>query len=329
MAGTIPIDDPRLNALVVLYATAAKRLETALSSMLVAEGPRKFLIFQRIIRILEDLQGRADAWSSRFIKEFLEDADLSALTALRAAGISAPQFGASISESAVAGIALSLTNDLSKAGDSVRFLAQRIFRVSALEREFPALALQAKREVGIGLAGSEATAAIRGRIGDLLREQFQDGVVTIIASNGRRMSFPLDFYAGMVAQNTRRQAESFATLERARQGGHDLVRVTPNPSKGGDWCDAYRGRVYSISGASDIYPPLAGLPNAGPPFHPWCKHSLGVYIPSLETDAANREAANTDPRFLMQPGEENPNKVIREWWKADREDSLPTQIRFA
>jgi len=328
MANIPPLDDD-VAALVQLYAAAAQRLEVALSAMLVQEGPRRFIIFQRIIRILEELKNGTSAWAEKFIPEFLDSADFSAVSALEASGVTVPQFGASISEGAVRGIALSLTDNLNKASASVQSLAQRIFRSTALEREFPTLANQALREVGSGLAGGEANAAIQGRIGNLLREQFADDVVTVVASNGRRMTFALDYYAGMVAQNTKAQARSFATLERAAQAGHDLVRVTPNPSKGGDWCDAYRGRVYSISGGSDIYPPLAGLPNGGPPFHPWCKHGLGVYVPELSTDAENREAAATDPRFLMQPGEEDPNRVIRAWWEANSAGTLPAPIRNA
>lgn len=326
---TIPPLTDDLDVLVQLYVTAGRRLDVALSAMLVQEGPRRFIIFQRIIRILEDLRQGTSVWASTFITEFLDEADLAAVAALEASGITIPQFGASISEGAVRGIALSLTDNLSKATASVRSLAQRIFRSPALEREFPLLAADAVREVGVGLAGAEATAAIRSRIANQLREQFSDDVVSVIAKNGRRMTFPLDFYAGMVAQNTKAQAQSFATLERAQQARHDLVRITPNPSKGGDWCDAYRGRVYSISGGHPIFPPLAGLPNGGPPFHPWCKHGLGIYVPEFNSDEENQERAATDPRFLMQPGEDDPNRVIRAFWSASRTGDLPDPIRFA
>ena len=329
MATLPPLDDPRLDTLVALYATAARRLEVALGAMLVQEGPRRFIIFQSVISILEELQQNTDAWSAQFITQFLDEADLSAVATLEASGITVPQFGTSISEGAVRGIALSLTNNLQKANASVRVLAQRIFRATALEREFPTLAAAATREVGIGLAGAEATAAIRGRIANQLRQQFAGDVVSVINRNGRRMTFPLDFYAGMVAQNTKAQAQSFATLERAAQANHDLVRVTPNPSKGGDWCDAYRGRVYSISGGHDVFPPLAGLPNGGPPFHPWCKHGLGIYVPAFNSEEENRERAATDSRFLMQPGKEDPKGVISAFWAAKRAGDLPEPIRFA
>ena len=44
-------------------------------------------------------------------------------------------------------------------------------------------------------------------------------------------------------------------------------------------CSKIVGKVYSISGKSDQYPPLASLPNGGPPFHAKCRHVISPYIP--------------------------------------------------
>jgi hypothetical protein len=323
-----PLDDPRLDLLVGIYAEAGQRLRRLLDNLLIEDGPRKFLVYQQILRQLEKLRSSTDAWSDRYVTEFVREAQRGAIPSLEAIGAITPQLGATVPTRAVRALSRALTGDLGKAISSVQALAHRIFRPLALEREFPALALQARREVAVGLAGAEATQPIRKRIAEMLREKFSDGIVTVVAKNGRRLAFPLDFYAGMVASATKAQAHTFATLEQAKEADHDLVRVTPNPSTIGDWCDAYRGRVYSISGGHPTFPPLSSLPNGGPPFHPWCRHGLGIYVPDLNTAIENKERANTDPRFLMQPNE-SVNKIAREWRAAQKAGTTPKAIKFA
>lgn len=324
-----PLDDPRLDLLVALYATAARRIAAQLENLLdLSDSPRRFLIFQQLLTAIRNLEAETDAWSQRFIREFFREADIQALASIQATGITST-INSEVDLQAIRSLANNLNGTLIKGTRSVELLARKIFRSPALEREFPNLALKVQREVGVGLGAGEATEQTRRRVAGLLRQQFRDDVVTVIGSDGRRYTFALDTYAAMVAQATKAQARSVAALNRARQAGLDLVRVTPNPSTTGDWCDAYRGRVFSISGAHPSYPPLASIPNGGPPFHPWCKHGLGIFVPEFHTAAARREFAQVDQRFLMRPGEGNPNRVIRNWWKAKRENNLPEALRNA
>lgn len=323
----VPIEpDPRLEALVGVYAEAARNIARRMDEVMIATGARRFLIYQRILKILEELEGQTDAWSARYIREFLEQADAEAVAALQASG-SAVAFAA-INEGAVAALTASLTGHLAKGRASIEQLATKIFRNPALETEFPTLAAKAKRQISVGMAEGVTNLAIRERVAASLRSQFTDGVVSVVGKGGRRFTFPLDFYAGMVVQATRRQAGSVAVLTRAQEAQHDLVRVTANPSKTGDWCDAYRGRVFSISGAHPIYPPLSGLPNGGPPFHPWCRHSLAIFIEENYDEQQRAEFAKVDRQFLMQPNEDNPNRVVRNWWAAKRENDNPAPLRF-
>ena len=323
----LPIEpDPRLDLLVGVYSEAGRNIARRLDELLLLQGARRFLIYQQILRILEGLGAQTDAWNARYIREFLEESDAAAVAALSTAG-AAVSFAA-INEVAVEQLANSLAGFMSKARSSVEQLASKIFRSPALEREFPGLAAKVQRQVAVGLAEGTTTAATRSRIAAMLRPQFVDGVVSVIGKGGRRFSFPLDYYAGMVAQATKRQANSVAVLTRAQEAAHDLVRVSTNPSKTGDWCDAYRGRVFSISGAHPVFPPLSALPNGGPPFHPWCRHSLEVFVEQFHTPAQIKEVGKIDPQFLMQPNEDNPNRVVRNWWAAKREDDNPAPLRF-
>lgn len=324
-----PLDDKRLDLLVAVYATAARELSDLLSELVdLAESPRRFLIFQQIQAALRNLDQETDVWSQRFIRTFFEEADIKAISAIRSAGITST-LNSEANLGAVSSLVNNLRGTLNKGRQSVELLANKIFRNPAVEREFPNLAFQVQREVAVGLTVGEATIDTRGRVARLLRKQFRDGIVSVVGSDGRRYSFPLDTYAAMVAQSTKAQAQSVATIRRANEAGMDLVRVTPNPSTTGDWCDAYRGRVFSISGADPVYPPLAAIPNGGPPFHPWCKHGLGIFVEAFHTESAKREFSQVDERFLMQPGEPDSKRVIRNWWKASRENSLPPTLRNA
>lgn len=329
MAEIPPLDDERLDLLVAIYLNGADILRRRLSNLLTEDrGAQRLLLFQQVLEILSRLEKETDAWSATYVRQFVDEASAEAVSVLQAAGATSTTLFAPIDERAVRALADSLTGNLAKGRESIATLAQRIFRGLALEQEFPDLAQKAQAEVGVGLSALEEDFRIRSRIQGLLRERFEDGVVSVLAKNGRRMFFPLDFYAGMVAQNVKAQARSVATLERAKQAGFDLVRVTVNPSTVGDYCDAYRGRVYSISGSDPVFPPLAALPNGGPPFHPWCKHGIGIYVPAFHTPEENEERANTDPRFLMEPNEDSPNRVIRNYWEAERKGTLPDEIKF-
>ena len=326
MANLPPLDDPRLDILVGIYAESASRLQALLGDMLLVEGPQRFLLFQRMLGILEGLKGQTDAWSARFIQEFVREADASVSSTLAAAGVTSA-FDPDVPTRAIETLAANLNGTLEKARQSLELQISRIFRNPALEREFPDLALQVQRQIAVGLTVEESLFETRRRVANLLQQRFRDGAVSVIGKGGRRFRFPLDFYAGMVAQNTRAQARSAATLLRAQEAQTDLVQVDAVKSKTGDWCDAYRGRVYSISGGDPNYPPLSALPGGGPPFHPWCRHSVSPFIPEFFTPAQQQEAANTDPRFLMRPGEADENRVVRNWWDAVANDTVPAGPR--
>jgi len=74
--------------------------------------------------------------------------------------------------------------------------------------------------------------------------------------------------------------------------------VSANFSTVEDFCDAYRGRIYSLSGTDPLAPPLASLPNGGLLFHPNCLHALSAWVREFEGEAQYQARAVTDPRFL-------------------------------
>lgn len=320
------LDDPRLEILVGFYVTASNQLGTLMSQLLDLPPQQRFAVMQRVQNVLRQLQDRTERWAAFNLPRIYKEADDQAIDILRRAGLG--EFLASeVDAQAIEGLGQGLLGPLEKARQSVEFQATKIFRSTSLAREFPSLALQAERRVAVGLTQRETFIAIEREIASTLRQTFSNNVVSILGSDGRRHRFGLDFYAAMVAQNARSQARSAATVVRARQAGHDLVRVTANKSLTGDWCDAYRGRVYSLSGESNIYPWIGLIPNGGPPFHPWCRHGMTIFIPAFHSEAQQRAFADTQSRFLMRPNERDPNRVIRAWNEAVKLEGEPAPLR--
>jgi hypothetical protein len=114
-----------------------------------------------------------------------------------------------------------------------------------------------------------------------LREQFRavadDGWIEI---NGR--SYKADAYARMVALTRTREATVIARHERLESLGMDLVRIVGRVSD--NFCTAYLGQVFSLSGRHPRYPAISELQSGGPPFHPNCSKSTAPYVEELATE---------------------------------------------
>ncbi len=323
-----PLDDSRLEALVGTYVLASQRLSLLFDQLLTLPQTERFRVMQSVQFILRGLETDTEQWIARNVPAFFREADAAAVDTLRRAGLGeflAPQ----VDEVALEALAQGIRGPLEKARQSIEFQATKVLRSTSLAREFPTLALQAQRQVSLSLSAGEALVQTEQRITLLLRQRFQTNVVSILGSDGKRYRFGLDFYSAMVAQNTRAQAGATAAILRARQTGHDLVRISSQKSLNGDWCDAYRGRVYSLSGESAVYPWVGMIPNGGPPFHPWCRHSMNIFIPAFHSEAQQRAFANTQSRFLMRPNESSPNRIIRAWNDAVRLEGDPAPLRVS
>jgi len=116
--------------------------------------------------------------------------------------------------------------------------------------------------------------------------------VTITDKNGQPMEFETGYYARMVAVTKTRAAVCTARHARLQERGIDLVVVIGRQSA--NFCTAYMDKVFSISGASDTYPPLSSLPSGGPPFHPNCSKGTAPFIEAL-ADPEEIAAGLPDP----------------------------------
>lgn len=82
-------------------------------------------------------------------------------------------------------------------------------------------------------------------------------------------------YAAMSARTTAREAHTQGTITRLAENGLDLVKISDHVQDEKDVCTTHEGKIYSISGQSDQYPPALG--NL-PPYHPNCKHVATPFV---------------------------------------------------
>lgn len=137
----------------------------------------------------------------------------------------------------------------------------------------------------------EVTGGIVKPQSDLLDRFKREGITAFTDKSGRRWS--LHAYADMVTRTISRQATQLAVL--TRYPDRDLYRITSHRSTCPK-CAPYEGRVYSKSGTSPYYPPLAtaygkidpngpdNLTNSWLNIHPNCLHSLVPFTEAGKTE---------------------------------------------
>jgi hypothetical protein len=106
------------------------------------------------------------------------------------------------------------------------------------------------------------------------------------------MNFDVGYYAEMVARTKTREASVDARHERLSELGLDLVAIVGRISK--NFCTAFLGQVFSLSGNSDKYPAYSSLPGGGPPFHPNCSKSTRPFVEELASDKQLDQADGLD-----------------------------------
>ena len=311
-------DEPLLR----LWREAAREIaDRAYRMGTAASRKRAYAQLLQIRDVLEKLRRGSGAYIDRVIRGDFAKADSAAVRALAAQGKEEIYSTfARPNEEAVNAIIRGATGKLDNAADGIGLRADEYFRRTQLSRRLDSIV---QRKVARGTAQGEATRTIAQRIADRLRGEFASGRVHVINKNGVSMRFDADYYAGLVAQNERRQAMTSATITRTAQNGEDLVVVSSNFSTVGDFCDAYRGRIYSLSGTHPVAAPLAAIPNGGPPLHPSCRHSVHPWIAEFHDEAETAARCVTDPRFLNVDG----RTAAKRWKGMSR--GVQAQLRHA
>ena len=162
----------------------------------------------------------------------------------------------------------------------------------------------------------------------------REGVTAFVDKAGRNWS--LHTYCSMVARTTSRQAEILSAL--TTDPAHDLYKISSHGTTCG-LCAPYEGRVYSKSGTSPDYPPLAdafgrrpdavgtGLSATWLNIHPNCLHSIAPWTPAGRTDEEiqkikdfsnpEKNPFTVDPRSQKQIEAYRKKERGRELWLRD------------
>ena len=127
-----------------------------------------------------------------------------------------------------------------------------------------------------------------GNTDDLISSLKQHGLTAFVDKSGRKWS--LYGYANMACRTTAQQARTLAALTMDPE--HDLYKISKHGTTCA-LCAPYEGRVYSKSGKSSIYPPLADafgkIDPAGPNeltntylnIHPNCLHVITPFVEAV------------------------------------------------
>lgn len=137
------------------------------------------------------------------------------------------------------------------------------------QEELGSLASLVKRAYRDNLGHDDFLSLARGINDSAFFERVADTAAGYVKIRGRM--YRIDKLTEITTQINIAQTQREAVIRKAKQGGNDLVEIIgPRDSK--DFCSRLVGRVFSISGKSEEFPPLRNLPNGGPPFHPHCRH---------------------------------------------------------
>ncbi len=191
---------------------------------------------------------------------------------------------------AAAGAAGDMAGDLSKAaaclGEQAKTVLRQTAQLNLSETDIDTVI------AGGVIAGTprETTRALKD-----LFAAVDDGTVAVRGKDGTVRNYEAGYYASIVVRTKTRQANEVARHGRLSSLGLDLVSVVGRISN--NFCTAYLGQIFSISGRSDKYEPL---PDGGPPWHPNCTKSTRPFIEALaEPEQLDAGQTTEDTRALI------------------------------
>lgn len=278
--------DPSIQELAELVDAASEEISDKLAEIALGEGITLTLLYQEIVRRLQVLSADIQKWADNHFRQLARDI-VPHLDQL--AADEADEAAATVTEEEKRKFLLAIFFAIS----SVQVLAARIAR-----GQFPASALgsqiRALRRAGVGVEAATKIAQARTEVFKLLR----NSLVQATAAGGRTTTFAFDYFAALQAHQTKLTSQSKANVQAVIRSGGDLVRVSPQPSTIGDFCDLYKGKVFSISGNDKFFHPVDVLPNHGCPMHPWCHHILLPFTVTNQTQAELQSLQELPENFL-------------------------------
>lgn len=285
--------DPRLDELIELYQDVADELATELTSLSLETEDRR-AIYVGIIAILADLRNETEEWLTRTAESVFNDGDAVATALLETLDLD--DFGELDFQEEIDDIVQEYGDSFFDAIASVQGLALQLSHGN-----IPSDLIEgsSRRALVAGTLGVAALAALRSNLID----NFKKSAVSILGSDQKLYRFSLGYYATLQANQMKYDAISRAAMLRTEAAGQDLVQVSLNYSTIGDYCDEYRGKVFSISGDDPNYPSVNTLPNGGCPMHPNCHHVLLPFVGENDTGELPEEFAALAEQGIINPNE--------------------------
>jgi hypothetical protein len=229
--------------------------------------------------IIRQLKTGAATWTGKNVPAVYREGKRTADRQAREAGVRIEGSGFSgsfslIDRRAVAVFARDIAMDLNKSADSMGKRAERILRATA-QHGLSETQINARLAAGV-IEGTprETIKALRDDLAAV-----HGDTVTIMDKNGEPREFGVGYYAEMVARTKTREATVYARHERLRELDLDLVAIVGRVST--NFCSAFLGQVFSLSGTSTKYEAYDSLPDGGPPFHPNCSKGTRPFIEEL------------------------------------------------
>lgn len=113
-----------------------------------------------------------------------------------------------------------------------------------------------------------------------LWSKLAEGVNNLQFVQAGKYKYKPNYYAEMVSRVKFHEAHSYAALHQAINYGTDLVQVSSHNTIT-PICIPFEGKIYSVSGRSNLFPPLFDTP----PYHPNCLHLLyPTFISGMEAE---------------------------------------------
>jgi hypothetical protein len=291
------LPDDRVRKLVKDFRKSSGLIAGLLQTMLIAPVERRFIFFNRLQRELGRLRQTQRRWALENLPYYYLEASALTRRTLERANVPVPTSPQPIEAFALNALSLAFSSRIDAAIFSLGAVAGRILRSGGAVESLDAVTrAEYARKLNAGVSPEQARAAATAKFIDRL----ETNLLPVTTQTGRTLHYGLDYYVGLVAAAAMTQAKALPPRVLGPSAGFDLVRVSNNPSMHGDFCDAYTGKIFSLSGFHPVYPPIAQTPNGGPPYHPWCQHSLTLVMPWEDLT----EDLPVSPLYLVEPGED-------------------------
>jgi hypothetical protein len=286
--------------LAVIYERAAEQLRQwvlhppgGTSSGQAFRQARSAMLLHQIDTLVAQMGHASSLWIGKNLPQVFRDGIARADAQAKAVGVKPKDspvqgsFGL-IDKRTVEIFAKDIYNDLNNAGKSMGERAKAVLRKTA-QRDLT------ESQIDRILAGGVITGQPVQTIHKLRDEltAINGGTVRIIDKNGDPINYSAGYYASLVVRTKTREATVKARHSRLQDLGLDLVSIVGLVSK--NFCTAFLGQVFSLSGKSDKYPAIpSGDGYPAPPFHPNCSKSTRPYVEALASDKEQDMAEGLD-----------------------------------